>query len=77
MKTRIYAAPAVKGLTINALKYFCIKHGDQRFFFQFEIIINVLLITCAMGLQPLPIVYSFSAGIDFRRQNLTSTDVRF
>ena len=30
-----------------------------------------------MGPQPLYIFYSFTAGIDFRRQNLTSTDVRF
>ena len=30
-----------------------------------------------MGLQPLEIFLPYSAGIDFRRQNLTSTDVRF
>ena len=33
--------------------------------------------TYVMGLQSLWIFYFFSAGIDFRRQNLTSTDVRF
>ena len=47
MKTRLYATPAVKGLTLiyrrvypltlTTLKYFCIKHGDQTFF---EIIIT-------------------------------------
>ena len=30
-----------------------------------------------MGLWPLEFVNYFSAGIDFRRHNLTSTDVRF
>ena len=30
-------------LTLEALKYFCINHGDQRVFCQFEIIINVLV----------------------------------
>ena len=30
-----------------------------------------------MGLRPLEIFHSFGAGIDFRRQNLTSTDVIF
>ena len=30
-----------------------------------------------MDLRPLYIFYSFSAGIDFGRQNLTSIDVRF
>ena len=42
---------AMPALTLGALKYFCINHGDQSFF-QF-------------------------AKVDFRRQNLTSTDVRF
>ena len=30
-------------LTLWALNYFCKNHGDQKFFFQFEIIINVLV----------------------------------
>ena len=30
----------VKGLTLRTLKYLCINHGDQRVFFQFEIIID-------------------------------------
>ena len=29
---------------IKALNYFCINHGDQMFFFRFEIIINVLVL---------------------------------
>ena len=54
---------------------------------QFEIIINVIVIavylftlhlnTFVMGLRPLEIlyhVYFFCAGIDFRRQNMTSRD---
>ena len=41
MKTRIYAAPAGKGLILTALKYFRINHGNQKVVFQFEIIINV------------------------------------
>ena len=38
--------PWVKNLnlvTLTPLKYFCINHGAQRFFCQFEIIINVLV----------------------------------
>ena len=30
-----------------------------------------------MGLQSTEIVYFFSAGIDYRRQNLSSVDVRY
>ena len=33
--------------------------------------------TYGMGLRPLKYVYSYSVGIDFNRQNLTFTDVRF
>ena len=29
-------------MTLKVLKYFCVNHGDQRFF-QFEIILNVLV----------------------------------
>ena len=35
------------------------------------------LMNWIMGLRPLQIFESFSAEIDFRRQNLTSIDVRF
>ena len=60
-------------------EYVCVNYGDQRFFY-FEIIINVLLSwlfslhlnTYVMGLRPLSMCNSFSAGIDLRRQNLTS-----
>ena len=41
---------AMPALTLEALKYFRVNHGDQRFQF---------------------------AEVDFRRQNLTSADVRF
>ena len=34
----------VKSLTLEALKYFYINHGDQSFF-QFEIIIDLLVIS--------------------------------
>ena len=53
-------------------------------FFQLEIIINVFVVsfllhlnTYAMDLRPLQMFISFNAGIDLRRQNLTSLDVRF
>ena len=72
--------------TLKALKFFRMnrgKRGDQRVF-QFEIIINVLVssfwfiwipMLCVYGHYKY--VYSNSAGIAFRRQNLTSEDVRF
>ena len=54
------------------LKYFYIDHGDQDFF-QFDSIINVLnTYVMGVGLEPLQKFYSFCAGIDFRRQNLSS-----
>ena len=34
-------------LTLTTLKYFCINHGNQRSFFQFEIIINVLVLSAS------------------------------
>ena len=52
-------------------------------FFQFEIIINVLFSSflslkyLCYGSTAIMNIYSYSAGIDFSRQNLTSTDVRF
>ena len=30
-------------LILKVLKYFCINRGDERFFLQFEVIINVLV----------------------------------
>ena len=66
--------------SVLTLKYLCIyNHGDQRF--QFGIIINALVIFSRFIWLPTLFVYghyklcySFSAGIDFRRQNLTSRD---
>ena len=52
-------------LTLTALKYFCINHGDQRVF-KFEIISNVLV----------SFFWGGGGGV-FIRQNLTPTDVRF
>ena len=53
-------------------------------FFYFEIVIDVLVSSFWFIWIPMLWVYghhnffnSSSAGIDFRRQNLTSTDVRF
>ena len=71
-------------LTLTTLKYFCINHGDQKRFFQFEIIANVSVsFFCFIWIPMLwvhghyKLLNSFSVGIYFRRQNLTSTDVRF
>ena len=57
---------------------------DQRGVFQFEIIINIIVSSFRFIWIPMlwvyghyNYVYSFSAGVDFRRQNLTSADVRF
>ena len=66
----------------KALKYFCMNHEDQRVF-SIEIIINVLVSSlwliciCSWPMAIRNIFASYIAGIDFRRQNLTSTDVRF
>ena len=59
-------------------KLFCINDGDQRLFFHFEIIINVLGSSFLFVWIPIVWVYghyiyvhSFNAVIAFRRQNLT------
>ena len=66
-------------LTFKALNYFCINHGEQWGFFQIKIIINVLVSSFWFIWIPMLWVYenykyfySYSAGIDFSRQNLTS-----
>ena len=66
-------------LTLKALKYFRLNYGDQ-----FEIIINVLVSSFRFIWIPMLWVYGhykyitlISVSIDFKRQNLTSTDVRF
>ena len=70
----------------NAEIFLCMpKHAwKPKGFFQFDIIINVLvssfwfiLIHMLWFCGHYTFFNSFSAGIDFRRQNLTSTDVRF
>ena len=70
-------------LTFTALIIFLISHGDQRVFPIWNHrkclsqLFPVHLNTYVMGLGPLWIFHTYSAGIDFGRQNLTSTDVRF
>ena len=70
----------IQRLAFKALNYFCINHGDQRVFhlclsltlsdlFEYLFYRSTIIIN--------NYVYSYSAGIDFRRQNLTSTDVGF
>ena len=92
MKTRIYSAPAVKGLTALSDAYslapiglyitainshnaeiFSYKPYRPNSIFQLEIIINVFLLHLYIYVMGRP--NYFSAGIDFRRQNLTFTDV--
>ena len=54
--------PGVSDYTYNVEIFLYTNHG----FFQVEIILNVLVSS-----------YSFTEGIDFRRQGLTSADVGF
>ena len=63
---------------------FLYKPWKPKYFFQYEIIINVLISSSRFIWIPMFWVYcqykyfnSFSAGIVFIRQNLTSSDVRF
>ena len=47
-------------LTLTTLKYFfCLNYGDQRFFFQFQIIINVLVSPSRFICIPMLWVYSY------------------
>ena len=64
--------------------FFYENYGDQTGFFQFEIIINALISSFWFIWIPMLWVYDhykylyfYSAGVDFKRQDLTSTDVRF
>ena len=75
--------PALTGLTLKALNIFLYNPWEPKGFIQFEIIINVLVSSFWFIWIPMLWVcdhykycYSYSAGIDFSRQNLTSTDVR-
>ena len=58
-------------ITLEVLNYFCITHGDQRVYFNLKQICLIHLNTYVMGLRPLEKCLSYSAGIDFSRQNLT------
>ena len=72
------------GLTLETLQeLFLYKPWRPKGFFRFEIVINVLVISFRFIWIPMlwvyyqyEYVYSYSAGIDFIRHNLTSTDVR-
>ena len=71
-------------LTLETLTFFVKKTWSPKGFCQFEIIINVLVISSRFISIPMLLVYdhfiyfySYNAWIDFRRQNLTSVDVRF
>ena len=57
-------------LTFKTLNNFMKTLKAKCFFFQFEIIITVLV----MGLRPLEIFLQLQCEIDFSRQNLPSTD---
>ena len=55
-------------------------------YFHFEIIINILVFSASLeylcywstwSKDHYKFIYSYSAGIDFGRQNVTSPDVRF
>ena len=66
-------------LTLKAMKYILYKQRKQRDFFQFEIIINVLVSSLrsilnnyVMVLRPLYIFLFFQCRTVCRRQNLTS-----
>ena len=77
---------SVQGVVHNLFnaELFCTNHGDQKVLFKFVISINVLVSLFRFIWIPMFWVYghfkyfcSYSAGIDFNRDNLTSTDVRF
>ena len=46
-----------KILTLTTLKYFCMNHGYQKDFFQFEIVIIVLVSSFGFILLPMLFVY--------------------
>ena len=57
---------------VKALTYFCVNHGYQRFFFKFKIPSFEYLCYRSTAI----IKQFFQCG-DFRREYLTSTEVRF
>ena len=66
-------------LTVRKLKYFCINYGLQPVLLQIHIILNVLVSSfeyiCCGPLANMNILL-LQSRIDFRRHNLTFTDVR-
>ena len=69
--------------TLKALKYLNANHWDEKFFFQFVVIINFLLssfwfswITMLWVYGHYKYFYSYCAGIDFGPHNLTSSVCR-
>ena len=72
--------PASNELALKALTYFYINQ-ETKGIFQFEIVLITLITlhlnTYVISLLPFWMFDFFSAGIDFRRHNLTSIDVRF
>ena len=73
-------------VTVDLTQYnagiFLYKPWRPKGFFQFEIIINVLVSSASfeytyLCYEYVAIINIFSAGIGIRRQNLMSTDVRF
>ena len=69
----------INALSLTTLKYVCLNNGNKRCFFQFEVIINVLVRSFRFIWIPRLCVYnhyiffnSSNAGIVFRRQILTS-----
>ena len=55
---------SVRHLTLKALKSSCISHGDKDVFYQFEMIINVL-VTVALSASFQYICYRSTAIINF------------
>ena len=68
-------------LNPNVLRFVLHKPSRPKGYFQFEAIINVILaLPLHLNLVYIRTLYCwffFSAGIDFRHDNLTSLDVRF
>ena len=63
-------------LTLKAFEYFRINHGDQRFFPILNHHSCFIWIPMLWVYGHYKYLYSYIVGVDFSRQNLTSTDVR-
>ena len=66
---RLGSARNTRTCSRTTLKYVDIKYGDQSVFFQFKISINVLFEYLCYGSRAITKYHSFSAAIEFRRQN--------